>query len=185
MKIYTKSGDNGSTSLASGKRVSKSDPLVEMYGTSDELNSSIGVSICYLKNASLLFEPLVITQHLLFELGSELAGFKSKDEVSIIYEHDVILLETTIDTLEGYLKPMKSFILPGGSKAAAVLHVSRTICRRLERLMVAHKESGNKVYDISLKYVNRLSDFLFVAGRYANYEENIEDTKWTSRARGI
>jgi cob(I)alamin adenosyltransferase len=183
MKIYTKSGDTGTTSLASGKRVSKADPSVEIYGTSDELNSSIGVSICYLKEKSLLLEPLVIAQRLLFELGSELAGFKNKTDTSIINEYDVTFLETMIDTFEGHLKPMKSFILPGGSKAAAFLHVSRTICRRLERLMVAHKENGYKVYDVSLKYVNRLSDFLFVAGRYANYEENIEDTAWTPRAK--
>ncbi|HMV45788.1 MAG TPA: cob(I)yrinic acid a,c-diamide adenosyltransferase [Leptospiraceae bacterium] len=184
MKIYTKTGDKGKTSLASGKRVSKSDDLVSLYGTCDELNSQIGVAISFLLEDSTLKEPLFTTQNILFELGSELAGFRLNDsKESIIYNSDIEYLEIKIDELQSKLTEMRSFILPGGAKSSGFLHVARTICRRLEREMVLAKEKNLEIFEMSLIYVNRLSDFLFVAARFANQEESISDIKWTSRAK--
>ena len=184
MKIYTKTGDKGLTTLDSGKKVSKSNTQVELYGTCDELNSSIGLSISFLKPDSILKKKLLNIQNILFELGSELAGYKPKDSlVSILTQTDIEYLEKNIDSLEVTLSPLKSFILPSGTSASAFLHVSRTICRRLERLMVREKENGLEIFDEALVYVNRLSDFLFVAARTANSESNIEDIVWKSRAR--
>ena len=182
-KIYTKTGDKGFTSLANGARVSKSDSYVELYGTCDELNSSLGVALgFYPSNVS--GEPVWKIQNLLFELGSELAGFRKKDtNVSIILEEDIQFLEKEIDTMQEVLPELKSFILPGGSKAASFLHVSRTLCRRLERMMVTSKESGGEIFESSLIFVNRLSDYLFVLARYLNFQEGQEDIKWFSRAK--
>ena len=184
MKIYTKSGDKGQTSLASGKRVSKSDERVGLYGTCDEFNSSIGLGISLLNEASFLKEGLVAIQNILFELGSELAGFRKEDKTeSIIFESDISFLEKQIDIMQGKLVPLKSFILPGGSKSASALHISRTICRRLEREMVRAQKKDLEIFQTSLVYVNRLSDYLFVAARFANTEEKIDDIKWVSRAK--
>lgn len=186
MKIYTKTGDKGKTSLASGKRVSKSDDLVSLYGICDELNSQIGVAISFLKEDSTIRESLIITQNLLFELGSELAGFRmSEASASIIFDSDIDYLEKCIDEWQEKLPEMKSFILPGGAKSASLLHVARTICRELEREMIKAKEKEIEIFDMSLVYINRLSDFLFVAARFANLEENIPDIKWTSRAKAM
>lgn len=186
MKIYTKTGDKGKTSLASGKRVSKSDELVSLYGICDELNSQIGVAISFLKNDSSIREPLITTQNLLFELGSELAGFRMNDtSASIIFDSDIEYLEKCIDIWQEKLPEMKSFILPGGAKSASFLHISRTVCRELEREMIKANEKGIEIFEMSLIYVNRLSDFLFVAARFANQEESISDIKWTSRAKAL
>lgn len=184
MKIYTKTGDKGMTSLASGKRVSKSNDLVELYGTCDELNSHIGVSISFLNESSFLKAPLLTTQNILFELGSELAGFRLSDsKASIIYDSDIKYLEEAIDSMQEKLETLRQFVLPGGSKSSAFLQVARTVCRRLERNMVKSLEGGLEIFEESVIYVNRLSDFLFVAGRYANYESGVEDVKWSSRAK--
>lgn len=186
MKIYTKTGDKGKTSLASGKRVSKSDRLVKLYGICDELNSHIGVTISFLKEDSSIKEPLLLTQSILFELGSELAGFRlNSAEVSIIFQSDIDYLEKQIDLWLEKLPEMKSFILPGGAKSSSFLHVARTVCRELEREMVSAKEQEVEIFEMSLIYVNRLSDFLFVAARFANLEESISDIKWTSRAKAL
>jgi cob(I)alamin adenosyltransferase len=186
MKIYTKTGDKGKTSLASGKRVSKSDELVSLYGICDELNSQIGVAISFLKEDSLLKEPLTLTQNILFELGSELAGFRlNSTENSIIFDSDIEYLEKNIDTWQEKLPELKSFVLPGGTKSSSFLQVARTICRELEREMVRANEKGTEIFEMSLIYVNRLSDFLFVAARFANQEESIPDIKWTSRAKAL
>ena len=181
MKIYTKTGDKGSTSLANGKRVSKSNVYVRLYGISDELNSYIGTVISFLSKDSKLTDSLFKIQNLLFELGSELAYFRTN--VSIILEEDISFLETEIDSLQEKLEPIKQFILPGGSKASSFLHIARTICRELEREMVREKEIGAEIFENSLIFVNRLSDYLFVAARFCNYEEGVGDIKWTSRAK--
>lgn len=184
MKIYTKTGDLGKTSLASGKRVSKSDVFVDLYGTCDELNSSIGIAISFLNQDSLLQTQLLRIQNILFELGSELAGFRPKESSeSIILDEDINFLEQSIDDFQEKLPQLRNFILPGGSQVASFLQLSRTICRRLERMMVNAKENGKEVFDKSLVFANRLSDYLFVAGRIANLEEGIEDTKWSSRTK--
>ncbi|MDI7211660.1 cob(I)yrinic acid a,c-diamide adenosyltransferase [Leptospira santarosai] len=182
MKIYTKKGDFGQTSLATGVKVSKSDRRVELYGTVDELNSTIGVVKSFLPEKSVLHSPLETVQNLLFELGSELAGFRPKEK-SCILEEDVTFLENQIDRMQEKLEPLKRFILPGGTKASAFLHVSRTVARRLERDMVKFKEEGLEIFSPPMVFMNRLSDFFFVAARFANLEENIQEPLWTSRAK--
>jgi cob(I)alamin adenosyltransferase len=184
MKIYTKTGDTGKTSLAMGGRVLKSDLRVEMYGTCDELNSQIGLVLAYIETDTLLISYLTTTQNLLFEIGSELSGYKNKSsDSSAILMEDIEFLERAIDSLEEKLEPLKSFILPGGSKVASFLHVTRTVCRRLERLMVHAHSNGVEVLPSTLMYINRLSDFLFVAARYANAESGILEPKWTTRVK--
>lgn len=181
MKIYTKSGDKGLTSLASGKRVSKSDKLVELYGTTDELNSFIGVAISFLDNNSKLIEPLTKIQNLLFEIGSELAGYKADLDKSAITNQDIQFLETEIDKIEESLEPLREFILPAGTKTASLLHVCRTVSRRLERLAIVNTEQGISVDSNILIFLNRLSDYFFVAARFENHSNQILDTKWKSR----
>jgi cob(I)alamin adenosyltransferase len=184
MKIYTKTGDTGKTSLAMGGRVLKSDLRVEMYGTCDELNSTIGLVLSYTSKDNFLVPYLNMTQNLLFEIGSELSGFKPKNsETSAIVMEDIEYLEKAIDEIEEKIEPLKSFILPGGDKLASFLHVTRTVCRRLERLMVHAHSNGVEVLSNTLMYINRLSDFLFVAARYANFESGIQEPKWTSRVK--
>lgn len=180
-KIYTKTGDKGETSLASGKRVSKADPQVELYGTVDELNSSIGIGISFLNN-EIQKEKLYQIQSLLFELGSELAGFRVNNE-SVIYESDIEFLEKEIDTMQEEIPPMKSFILPGGNQAASFFHLSRTICRRLERLMVKQREENKEIFEVSIKFINRLSDYLFVLSRFINFKSYTQDIPWKSRSK--
>ncbi|TGM59849.1 cob(I)yrinic acid a,c-diamide adenosyltransferase [Leptospira adleri] len=182
MKIYTKKGDFGQTSLATGAKVLKSDRRVELYGTADELNSTIGVVKAFLPKESMLHSPLETIQNLLFELGSELAGFRPKEE-SCILEIDVSFLEQEIDQMQEKLTPLKKFILPGGTKASSFLHISRTVSRRLEREMVRYKEEGLDILSPPMIFMNRLSDYFFVAARYANLEENIQEPTWTSRAK--
>lgn len=182
MKIYTKKGDFGQTSLATGAKVPKSDRRVELYGTADELNSTIGVVRSFLPENSDLHSPLETIQNLLFELGSELAGFRPKEE-SCILEEDISFLEGRIDTMQEKLQPLKKFILPGGTKASSFLHICRTVARRLEREMVKYKEEGLEILSPPMIFMNRLSDYFFVAARYANLEENIQEPLWTSRAK--
>jgi cob(I)alamin adenosyltransferase len=181
MKIYTKTGDSGQTSLAQGGRVSKSDERVELYGTCDELMSSIGL---VQTEFGKIQEEISIIQNILFELGSELAGFRKQDNEPIILEEDIVLLEKSIDEMQLVLPPLKTFILPGGCLEARFLHLARTICRRLERLLVRYQESGGEVLPNSLVFINRLSDYLFVAARLCNFQSGIEDVKWYSRAKG-
>ena len=184
MKIYTKTGDTGHTSLAKGGRVLKSDIRVEMYGTCDELNSNLGLVLSFVDNDEFLKKEINLIQNLLFEIGSELAGFKKEDSSqSAISLKDVEHIEKSIDTLEEKLVPLKSFILPGGSKTASLLHVSRTICRRLERIMVLANSNDTEIYYQTLIYINRLSDFLFVSARYANSISGINEPLWTSRLK--
>lgn len=184
MKIYTKTGDTGKTSLAMGGRVLKSDIRVDMYGTCDELNSCLGLSISFINHESVIIGDLKNIQNLLFEIGSELAGFKNESSNKFaILETDISEIEKSIDKLEELLEPLKSFILPGGSKSSSFLHLSRTICRRLERSMVHASSTGIEIIPSTLIFINRLSDFLFVAARYENHREGISEPKWTSRLK--
>ncbi len=186
MKIYTKTGDSGSTSLANGKRVSKSNEFVRLYGISDHLNSEIGAALSFLIPTSGLKSSLFFNQNLLFELGSELAQFRPDDKsISIIQDADIQFLETEIDSMQEKLIPLKQFIIPGGSKSSSHLHIARTISRDLEREMIRAKESSLEIFPNSLIYMNRLSDFLFVAARFANFEEGIPDIVWASRAKAL
>lgn len=189
MKIYTKKGDTGLTALATGERVSKHDKRVDLYGTADELNSVIGLStsILELEKTELyqqLLHELQDQQCLLFELGAELAGFFRNPDSSIIEETDIHLLEESMDQMTAQLPELKQFILPGGTQLAANLHLARTVCRRLERRMTAlREENSDYVFAIAIKYINRMSDYLFTAARYSNFLSGIPDVPWRSRNR--
>jgi cob(I)alamin adenosyltransferase len=180
MKIYTKTGDDGRTGLLGGERISKSAPRIEAYGTVDELNSFIGLAVIEVKDAEVksLLEKI---QNQLFTVGSELASpdvEKSKKlNLPKVPSEFYLESEITIDHFEEKLEELKNFILPGGSKSAALLHVCRTICRRAERKVVELKNETNSCENI-LIYLNRLSDLFFVLARYENLVSGIPDTKW-------
>lgn len=172
-KIYTRTGDDGTTGLVTGPRRLKHDLRVDAYGTVDETNSVIGVVRLHTGAMAELDGMLFRIQNDLFDLGADLAtpdtGEKVEWEPLRIVQSQVDRLESEIDTLNAHLDPLTSFVLPGGSPAAAQLHVARTISRRAERLMVElSKQEGEIIAAPALKYINRLSDFLFVAARYAN-----------------
>ncbi|MGO6813755.1 cob(I)yrinic acid a,c-diamide adenosyltransferase [Rhizobium leguminosarum] len=181
-KIYTKTGDDGTTGLVSGPRRLKDDLRVEAYGTIDEANSAIGMARLHTAGLSELDAMLMSIQNDLFDLGADLAtpdtGEPPAYEPLRIAETQVDRVEHDIDLLNAGLEPLKSFILPGGSPAAAHLHLARTIARRAERLMVAlARTDGEIVGEPAMKYVNRLSDFLFVAARHAN-DQGRADVLW-------
>lgn len=175
-KIYTRTGDDGTTGLVNGERRSKADLRVEAYGTIDETNAAIGLA--RLETVGELDKMLEIIQNDLFDLGADLATPQSsKDKVDLrIVSTQTKRLENEIDKLNEMLSALTSFVLPGGSKASAHLHFARTVTRRAERAMVA-LHNHEKVNNEALQYINRLSDFLFVAARYANdYGKN--DVLW-------
>jgi cob(I)alamin adenosyltransferase len=179
MKIYTKTGDKGDTSLFGGKRVSKADSRIEAYGTVDELNSVIGLCIA-LNPPKKVNQILIRIQNHLFVLGADLASPAAqtkRQKVPRIKEEDVKYLEKSIDELEKINEPLRSFILPGGSLIAAYLHFARTVCRRAER-QVVHLTQNELVGKLPTIYLNRLSDFLFVLARWVNKNQNIAETKW-------
>ncbi len=179
MKIYTKKGDAGMTSLASGERVRKSDPRVDLYGIVDEVNSQIGAAVAFLGSSQELKDELQAVQCVLFELGSELAGYKGG--APAVIEDDVILLEAAIDRMTEKLEPLRAFVLPGGDASAGLLHVARSTSRRLERRM--EEVLADKENSLALRYVNRLSDYLFTAARYANLIAGKSDIPWKARSR--
>jgi cob(I)alamin adenosyltransferase len=181
-KIYTKTGDGGTTGLAAGPRRSKADLRIESFGAVDEANAALGLAMLHIGDQAQLGEMLIRIQNDLFDLGADLAtpdtGETPEWEPLRIVESQVERLEREIDFLNTELSPLNSFILPGGSALSAYLHLARTISRRAERLMVALKEKdGEIVSTAALKYVNRLSDFLFVAARYAN-DKGKADVLW-------
>ena len=183
-KIYTKTGDKGTTGLGTGARVSKADPRIAAYGTVDELNAAIGMARLHLDGS--MDDIMARVQNDLFDLGADLCtpdtGEKLDYEPLRILEAQVMRLEGEIDAWNTMLEPLRSFVLPGGSNASAYLHLARTICRRAERKMVelAAQESET-VSDAALKYINRLSDHLFVAGRIANANGQ-DDVLWVPGA---
>ncbi|MFA5898589.1 MAG: cob(I)yrinic acid a,c-diamide adenosyltransferase [Hyphomicrobium sp.] len=182
-KIYTRTGDKGSTALGSGERVPKYALRIAAYGTVDESNSSIGMARVHLGAGHPgLDSKLLRIQNDLFDLGADLCvpdrGQKLEYEPLRMTEAQVKRLEEEIDEMNSELKPLRSFVLPGGSPAAAALHVARTISRRAERLMVELATDPNEpVGAEALKYINRLSDFLFVASRYVN-DRGRSDVLW-------
>jgi cob(I)alamin adenosyltransferase len=184
-RIYTRTGDGGETALGSGERVSKADMRIEAYGTVDETNTVIGLVRLHTKQTELLVldEMLGRIQNELFDLGADLCvpdrGQKLEWEPLRILLSQAERLEQEIDQLNEDLSPLRSFVLPGGVSAAAYLHQARTVCRRAERLMVALKNvEGEVVSDAAMAYVNRLSDFLFVASRWANVKAGDGDVLW-------
>lgn len=178
-RIYTRTGDGGATRLASGAPVSKTDPRVEAYGSVDEANAAIGLARLSTTADQRLDPILRRVQNDLFDLGADLATPEAEGGPPRlrIAANQVGRLETEIDALNADLAPLTSFVLPGGSAAAAALHVARTVCRRAERRCVAlaARESVNPE---ALKYLNRLSDLLFVAARIAN-DQGRADVLWT------
>ncbi len=181
-KIYTKTGDDGTTGLVSGQRVAKDDLRVEAFGSVDEVNAAIGLARSRLKqNNPQIDEMLSRIQNDLFDLGADLATPAIKDEaegkVLRIQPQQVARIEQEIDQLNGELEPLTSFILPGGKQGVAELHLARTVCRRAERVMVSLAKSEN-INNDACPYINRLSDFLFVASRYIN-DCGAADILWT------
>lgn len=177
MKIYTKKGDSGETSLFGGKRVSKSAGRIEAYGTVDELNSLVGLAASY-DISDKGTELLRRVQEMLFILGADLATPpSSKTRIERIGEKETAFLEQAIDEMEQDLQPLKNFVLPGGSQPGATLHVARTVCRRAERAAVACAEE-DEITDESIKFLNRLSDFFFVSARYENKQAGTREETW-------
>lgn len=184
-KIYTKTGDKGETSLYTGQRIPKDDPLIEAMGNVDECNCAIGVSLSFLPVATKfnpIREQLIRIQHTLFDLGAALAtpltrAGKAKIEKTRFDEEGTLLLEQWIDEMEGELPDLKTFILPGGHSAGAMLHLARSLARRAERSILPINQHTD-VSDDVLMYINRLSDYLFVASRYVNHLNEKSESLW-------
>ena len=182
-KIYTRGGDDGATSLGAGQRVRKHAPRVEAYGTVDELNSVIGVALSAELDPEIA-APLGRIQNELFHLGSDLCVLEIDKEtrpVPRIEQRHIDALEALLDRLTAEVGPLENFVLPGGSAGAAHLHVARSVCRRAERTVVALAEK-EPVGDGTIKYLNRLSDALFVMARFQNKKQGVPDVLWDSRA---
>lgn len=179
MKIYTKTGDQGQTGLFGGPRVPKCDLRIEAYGQVDELNALLGLARCQTLPPP-LDQTLERVQHELFAVGAELASpDPARHGLVLLGPKAIQRLEREIDHLEASLPPLKQFILPAGSQAAAWLHAARAVCRRTERAVVALAQSpGNAVSARLIAYLNRLGDYLFVAARYANYEAKVPEVAW-------
>ena len=181
-KIYTRTGDDGTTALGTGERRKKYDLRIRAYGTLDEANAVIGLARLAAGGDGALDAVLARIQNDLFDVGADLcmpSGGKGPGGARLtVTDAQVTWLEQQIDRLNAELAPLRSFILPGGNAAAAHLHLARTVCRRAERIMVELKDQpGEAVTPAALKYVNRLSDFLFVAGRHAN-DKGASDVLW-------
>ena len=182
-RVYTRTGDDGTTALGSGDRVGKDDPRIEAYGTVDELNSAIGTALASDPDPE-LGEVLQRVQNELFHLGSDLCvpeDRKRQMPVPRIEERHVEVLEATMDRLTERLDPLANFLLPGGSPAAAHLHLARTISRRAERRVVTLAAVA-EINPLAQRYLNRLSDALFVMARYENHAKGVSEPLWDSRA---
>jgi cob(I)alamin adenosyltransferase len=185
LKIYTKTGDKGTTSLIGGTKVSKASIRIDSYGTVDELNSFIGLcgdTVKDEKSENVLKE----IQDRLFTIGSSLACDPHKEPqfaLPDLNEEDIIFLEKEIDAMNEQLPPMKNFILPGGSIAVSNLHVARCVCRRAERICVSMQENNIFVDAVVTKYLNRLSDYLFVLSRYIAQIYNAKEVVWLPRIK--
>ncbi len=182
-KIYTKTGDKGTTSLIGGTKVNKSHIRIESYGTVDELNSWIGVVNDHIDDAGTQ-QTLKEIQDRLFTIGSSLAcdpEKESKLKIPDLHETDVAFLEKEIDRMNESLPEMKAFIMPGGARAVSFAHVARCVCRRAERICVRMQTEELEVEPLVKKYLNRLSDYLFVAARYFGHLQNAQEVHWKPR----
>ncbi|MFH1222259.1 MAG: cob(I)yrinic acid a,c-diamide adenosyltransferase [Candidatus Micrarchaeota archaeon] len=176
MPIYTRIGDKGDTLDLNGKKVSKDDLRVEAYGSVDELNAALGIAIAFTEDGEMQ-AILTDVQKDLFAMGAELASEGSSKK---IIPAKTEKLEKIIDALDPQLPFLKNFIIPGGCKTAAVLHLTRTICRRVERRVIAAAKH-NKINPEIIKYLNRLGDLLFILARYANRKKRYEETIWRGK----
>lgn len=182
-KIYTKTGDKGSTSLIGGTKVPKSHLRIEAYGTVDELSSWIGLCRDLFTDETAR-TILAEVQDRLFTLNASLACDPVKEpkmRIPDLKEEDITLLEKEMDRMNEVIPPMKSFILPGGHPTLSQLHIARCVCRRAERCCVRLNLEGEEVEGIILKYINRLSDYLFVLARYAGHQMGVEEIPWKPR----
>ena len=179
-KIYTRTGDKGTTSLVGGKRVSKSDPRLDAYGTIDELNSFIGLMLSVMDGKAESAENIRWIQQKLFNIGGCLAtdttSFPLPDSCKILVQ-DVERMEKMIDAAQEGLPEQRSFILPGGTQAASYAHVARTVCRRAERLIIALPNDAAVPSEL-LQFINRLSDYLFVLARRINFFAGVNENIW-------
>ena len=178
MKIYTKTGDDGTTQLFGGDRIAKSHAQVEAYGTVDELNASLGVARSSCDESLQVISDLIYkVQNHLFVIGGQLATLdpKWKSQLPNISNSEIKELEVWIDSADAQLPELKEFVLPGGSLAASHLHMARTICRRAERALVSSEISETQIY---IQYLNRLSDTLFMAARLANHLNHVAEITW-------
>ena len=179
-KIYTRTGDNGTTSLVGGKRVSKTDPRLDAYGTIDELNSFIGLMLSTMDSKAENPENIRWIQQKLFNIGGCLATDTSAFELPEsckVQAQDVERIEHMIDAVQEGLPQQRSFILPGGTQAASYAHVARTVCRRAERLILALPDEAKAPSEL-LQYINRLSDYLFVLARRINFFAGVDENIW-------
>lgn len=182
MKIYTKTGDDGTTSLVGGRRVSKTHVRLEAYGTLDELNAQLGVLCTYLADEKEQAD-IIWVQQKLFVAGTLLAVEEDSPvicKLPVLADSDVNRLEQMIDEAQAGLPPLKAFVLPGGSRGSAVCHVCRTVCRRVERRVWAMVENGCQVDEKVLRFLNRLSDYLFVLSRLMNRKADCDDFFWNN-----
>lgn len=181
MKVYTKTGDKGETSLFGGKRVLKSNVRIEAYGTSDELNAWIGL-IRSQEIKEHHIKTLVEIQDRIFTLGAQLAADPDKPKLKLpkIEEADIVYLENEMDKMDAKLPPMTKFTMPGGNDVVSYCHIARTVCRRCERLIIELNQS-TEVNELVVKYVNRLSDYLFVLSRMLTVELNAKEEFWEAR----
>jgi len=189
MKIYTRTGDQGTTALFGGNRVAKDHPRIDAYGTVDEANSFLGLARAALQNqpgADRLEPVLVRLQEELFVLGADLATpAAARAVVPRIHPDHIARMEQDIDTFEADLPPLKHFILPGGTPAAGLLHVARAVCRRAERLAVTATHAEGDINAHAAVYLNRLSDLLFVLARWTNRQAGIDEAAWKPMAKGL
>ncbi len=188
-RIYTRTGDDGTTALGTGDRRKKYDLRIACYGTVDETNAAIGLARLYTGAGDDLDPVLARIQNDLFDLGADLCspgrGKGPEGARLTVTEAQVARLEAEIDHLNAELAPLRSFVLPGGTPAAAHLHLARTICRRAERMMVElADQAGEEVSAVAIQYVNRLSDLLFVASRHAN-QKGVGDVLWVPGAEPV
>lgn len=181
MKIYTKTGDGGKTSLIGGTRVSKADPRIDAYGTIDELNSYIGL-VRDLNTDPTRRALLKEVQDRLFTIGANLAAEpeQQKKVIPDLKREDIELLEKAMDEMDAALPPLRHFVLPGGHTSVSFCHIARTVCRRAERLVIALAEQ-TEIHPLIVPYLNRLSDYLFVLSRKTAQELGIEEVKWYPR----
>lgn len=183
MSIYTKTGDKGITSLFSGERVFKSEQIFEILGSLDELNSNLGFSSGVKdKKASSI---LISVQNDLFYIGSLICNTKAKPEYFLEFDKKTLDLEKHIDEIDSKLPKLVNFILPSGTDDAVKVHIARAVCRRVERLLVRYiKENKSKKFESVIKYLNRLSDLLFVLSRYLNFKAKFNESIWRKQKQG-
>jgi len=182
MKVYTKTGDKGKTSLIGGTRVSKYSTRIESYGTVDELNSYVGLLRDSIDDKNIVAQLLEI-QDRLFTMGSSLATDPEKSRMKLpsLHASDITFLENKIDEMDATLEPMKKFILPGGHPVVSYCHIARCVCRRAERLVVGIIQEDENLDEFVLPYLNRLSDYLFELSRYMSKQLNAVETSWIAR----